>query len=150
MIELSKLGPFALENRLGKDPSSHVYHGFHLKQKRQAVVCILNERYAENPRARRRLEKRSRQLQKLNHPNIVRYHGAGIDQGIPFFALDYVDGISLQEYLEQHGPLPWETVVELGLQVCAALSAAHGLNIHHLDIRPAHILLSGDGLPDPR
>lgn len=150
MIELSKLGPFALENRLGNDPDSHVFHGFHLKQKRQAVVCILPERYAENPRARRRLEKRSRQLQKLNHPNIVRYHGAGIDQGIPFFALDYVDGISLQQYLQQHGPLPWETVVEIGLQVCAALAAAHHMNIHHLDVRPAHILLSGAGLTDPR
>ncbi len=150
MTELSKLGPFALENRLGNDQNSHVFHGFHLKQKRQAVVCILPERYAENPRARRRLEKRSRQLMKLNHPNIVRYHGAGIDQGIPFFALDYVDGISLQQYLKQHGPLPWETVVEIGLQVCAALSAAHHLNIHHLDVRPAHILLSGDGLKDPR
>lgn len=150
MIELSKLGPFALENRLGNDPDSHVFHGFHLKQKRQAVVCILPERYAENPRARQRLEKRSRQLQKLNHPNIVRYHGAGIDQGIPFFALDFVDGISLQQYLEQHGPLPWETVVEIGLQVCAALAAAHHMNIHHLDVRPAHILLSGSGLTDPR
>ncbi|MHC2069111.1 serine/threonine-protein kinase [Bremerella sp. T1] len=150
MIELSKLGPFALENRLGNDPSSHVFHGFHLKQKRQAVVCILPERYAENPRARRRLEKRSRQLMKMNHPNIVRYHGAGIDQGIPFFALDFVDGISLQQYLDQHGPLPWETVVEIGLQVCAALAAAHHMNIHHLDVRPAHILLSGDGLKDPR
>ncbi|PQO46396.1 serine/threonine-protein kinase [Blastopirellula marina] len=150
MTELSKLGPFALENRLGNDPTSHVFHGFHLKQKRQAVVCILPERYADNPRARRRLEKRSRQLQKLNHPNIVRYHGAGIDQGIPFFALDYVDGISLQQYLAEHGPLPWDTVVEVGLQVCAALSTAHALNIHHLDIRPAHILLSGAGLKDPR
>ncbi|RCS40706.1 hypothetical protein DTL42_25400 [Bremerella cremea] len=150
MTELSKLGPFALENRLGNDQNSHVFHGFHLKQKRQAVVCILPERYAENPRARRRLEKRSRQLMKMNHPNIVRYHGAGIDQGIPFFALDYVDGISLQQYLKQHGPLPWETVVEIGLQVCGALSAAHHLNIHHLDVRPAHILLSGDGLTDPR
>ncbi|MFA8016460.1 protein kinase domain-containing protein [Bremerella cremea] len=150
MIELSKLGPFALENRLGNDPSSHVFHGFHLKQKRQAVVCILPERYAENPRARRRLEKRSRQLMKMNHPNIVRYHGAGIDQGIPFFALDFVDGISLQQYLDQHGPLPWETVVEIGLQVCAALAAAHHMNIHHLDVRPAHILLSGEGLKDPR
>lgn len=150
MTELYKLGPFALENRLGNDQNSHVFHGFHLKQKRQAVVCILPERYAENPRARRRLEKRSRQLQKMNHPNIVRYHGAGIDQGIPFFALDYVDGISLQQYLKQHGPLPWETVVEIGLQVCAALSAAHHLNIHHLDVRPAHILLSGEGLKDPR
>lgn len=150
MTELSKLGPFALENRLGNDPSSHVYHGFHLKQKRQAVVCILPERYAENPRARRRLEKRSRQLMKLNHPNIVRYHGAGIDQGIPFFALDYVDGISLQQHLEKHGPLPWETVVEIGLQICAALSAAHAMNIHHLDVRTAHILLSGEGLTDPR
>ena len=134
----------------GTTQPSHVFHGFHLKQKRQAVVCILPERYAENPRARRRLEKRSRQLQKLNHPNIVRYHGAGIDQGIPFFALDYVDGISLQQYLAEHGPLPWDTVVEVGLQVCAALSAAHALNIHHLDIRPAHILLSGEGLKDPR
>ncbi|QDU78081.1 Serine/threonine-protein kinase StkP [Bremerella volcania] len=150
MIELSKLGPFALENRLGNDPDSHVFHGFHLKQKRQAVVCILPERYAENPRARQRLEKRSRQLMKLNHPNIVRYHGAGIDQGIPFFALDFVDGISLQQYLEQHGPLPWETVVEIGLQVCAALAASHHMNIHHLDVRPAHILLSGAGLTDPR
>ncbi len=150
MIELSKLGPFALETRLGTDESSRVFHGFHLKQKRQAVVCILPERYAENPRARRRLQKRSHQLQKLNHPNIVRYHGAGIDKGIPFFALDYVDGISLQQYLEQHGPLPWETVVDIGLQICSALSAAHALNIHHLDIRPAHILLSGEGLTDPR
>ncbi|PQO33076.1 protein kinase domain-containing protein [Blastopirellula marina] len=150
MTELSKLGPFALENRLGNDQNSHVFHGFHLKQKRQAVVCILPERYAENPRARRRLEKRSRQLMKLNHPNIVRYHGAGIDQGIPFFALDYVDGISLQQYLKQHGPLPWETVVAIGLQICAALSEAHHMNIHHLDVRPAHILLSGDGLKDPR
>lgn len=150
MVDLSRLGPFALENRLGKTQSSHVYQGFHLKQRRQAAIHILSRHYVENPRMRRRLERRSVELQALTHPNIVRCHGAGIDQGIAFLALDYVDGVSLEQYLVKHSHLPWEAVVQLGLQLASACSAAHEKGIQHLLISPSHVLLTGKGLEDSR
>ncbi|MEX0793560.1 MAG: serine/threonine-protein kinase [Pirellulaceae bacterium] len=150
MVDLSRLGPFALENRLGKTQSSHVYQGFHLKQRRQAAIHILSRHYVENPRMRRRLERRSVELQALTHPNIVRCHGAGIDQGIAFLALDYVDGVSLEQYLVKHSHLPWEAVVHLGLQLASACSAAHEKGIQHLLVSPSHVLLTGKGLEDSR
>jgi len=82
---------------------------------------------------------------QLNHPNIVTIHSFGDHEGTPFFVLELVDGKPLDELLHEHGPLSERDVLELGVQLCDALSYAHARGIIHRDSKPANLMRSDDG-----
>ncbi len=89
-------------------------------------------------------------LQKLDHPNIVRFFGTGEEDGVDYYAMEYVDGPSYQQIIENQGRLLWPEVVELGKQVALALKHAHDRGVVHRDIKPSNLLRSApleDGGP---
>jgi serine/threonine protein kinase len=92
-----------------------------------------------------RLGREARAAARLRHPGIITVHDrmSGPD-GRPWIVMELVDGGSLADLIERHGPLPPERVAAIGRQVGAALDAAHGNRITHRDIKPANILLEKD------
>lgn len=84
-------------------------------------------------------------MARLDHPNIVRIHDFGVEDGKAFICMEYVEGKSLLEQVSETGPLPVAAVLAVGLQVLEALRHAHGRDVLHQDLSPANVLLSRQG-----
>ncbi|WP_433493711.1 serine/threonine-protein kinase [Micromonospora sp. CA-248089] len=102
---------------------------------------------AENERdeLRARTLREARTSARLNHPNVVRVYDVVRVQGEPWLIMEYVPSRSLQEIIENDGPLPPGRAAEIGLSVLAALRAAHEAGVLHRDVKPANVLLARDG-----
>jgi serine/threonine-protein kinase len=98
-----------------------------------------------NAAAMDRFEREITILKQLNHPNIVRLFGAGKSQGARYFAMEYVQGESLDRLMSRRGRMTWEEVVGLGQQLCLALQHAHDKGIIHRDLKPSNIMILKDG-----
>src|SRR5262249_17906967 len=84
-------------------------------------------------------------LKKCNHPNIVRMLGVGKFQGSLYYAMEFIDGESLDRILSRRGRLAWEEVVALGRQLCAALQHAHLQGVVHRDLKPSNLMVLPSG-----
>ena len=84
-------------------------------------------------------------LRRLRHPNIGRIFGFGEDQEVQFYAMELVEGLSLQEALDGGRRFTWQETAKIGVQICRALKHAHDHGIVHRDIKPANLLLTVDG-----
>ena len=107
-----------------------------------AIKALLGES-AGDPVMRRRFLQEARAASALSHPNIVVLHDIVSHDGSDFLVMEYVPGRPLTEAIAQ-GPMPFERVIAVGLQVASALAASHAAGIIHRDIKPANILLMAD------
>jgi serine/threonine-protein kinase len=103
-----------------------------------------------NETAVERFEREAEILKQLKHPNIVRFIGtgahraAGSQRKTPFFIMEYVEGESLDKILARRGAFPWNEVVVLGRQLCAALRHAHDKGVIHRDLKPSNLMILND------
>ena len=84
-------------------------------------------------------------MDRLQHPNIIRYFGGGEDQGLLYYVMELVEGGTVKELLQTDGPLQWQAVVEIGRQLCSALQFAHNHGVIHRDLKPSNLFLTTDG-----
>src|SRR5262249_48240968 len=84
-------------------------------------------------------------LKQLEHPQIVKLYASGRVGKSPFFAMEYVEGESLDRVLARRGRMTWEEVVILGAQLCDALYHAHMKGIVHRDLKPSNLMILRDG-----
>ena len=138
-----KLGSFQIKSILGNGAMGVVYKAVHLPSGKAAAVKVITGDLSAKGNAAERFDRESDILQKLKHPNIVRFLGVGRYQGTRYFAMEFVNGITLDRYLEQgDGFLPWKEVVEIGIQICSALHYAHGFRVVHRDLKPSNLMLT--------
>src|SRR5262249_171982 len=130
--------------RLGQGGMGEVYLAEQLHVGRRRVALkVLNRACSDSPSAVRRFENEAASAGLIHHPNVVTIYESNITRdGQMYVAMEYVEGRSLGELLDQQGPLPLERVVEITKQICAGLAAAHKLNIVHRDIKPDNIMLA--------
>jgi eukaryotic-like serine/threonine-protein kinase len=112
---------------------------------RPVALKRLAENLARDEDLRRRFVREARLAARLSHPNVVRIFDVGEDGGRPFIAMEYVEGETLAELLARRGRLPPAEVARLGVQVCAALAAAHAAGLVHRDVKPQNLILGRDG-----
>lgn len=143
--EFDYLGPYRVERTLGRGGMGTVYKGVHAKSGEAVAIKVIASGVANQSRFRRRFAAEVETLKRLKHPNIVGLVGYGEEQGLLFYSMEYVDGHSLHDHLRQHSQLPWEDVIEVGIQTTAALKHAHDLGIIHRDLKPANLMLHSDG-----
>jgi serine/threonine-protein kinase len=110
-----------------------------------AAIKVLAPQLAMSEGFRERFEAEIESLKTLRHDNIVRLFGYGKDQGCLFYAMEIVEGTSLDEQLKSGRRFNWHETVDIALQVCRALKHAHDHGIVHRDIKPANILLDASG-----
>jgi len=108
----------------------------------RAAIKVLHA-HASKPDDVRRFERERMSMRALSgHPNIVGVYDSGeTDDGQHYTVLEYVDGGSARDKMNEGGALHWATVVEIGVQICAALDVAHRSGVLHRDVKPANILL---------
>jgi serine/threonine-protein kinase len=139
-----QVGPFTVERELGYGAMGAVYLARYKGRQRVALKFIAAGA-AANPRTFERFEREAEILKQLKHPNIVRLFGHGRHKKLPYYAMEYVEGQTLLDVLQQRGRLPWEEVVRLGKQLCAALQHAHEKGIIHRDLKPSNLMVLPDG-----
>ncbi|MGQ0633309.1 MAG: serine/threonine-protein kinase [Planctomycetaceae bacterium] len=140
-----QLGPFLINEKLGGGGMGVVYRAQYTKTGQIVALKLLPDELSSNPRLVARFERELEILKKLKHPNIVPCYGGGKLGNQRFFAMELVTGGSLSGTLKKRGKLPWEEVIRLGIQVCAALEHAHEQGIIHRDLKPANLLIGKDG-----
>jgi eukaryotic-like serine/threonine-protein kinase len=140
-----QLGPYTLSNKIGEGAMGEVYRAWHSALGRWRAVKVL-PRHA-SAIERERFENEARVGAELRHPNTVAIYdrGAGGD-GTPYFAMELIEGINLEQLIERDGPQSPERVLTISIQLCAALQEAHDKGLVHRDVKPSNVLLTGAAL----
>lgn len=139
-----QIGQFELQKKLGAGGMGVVYEALDVERGKHIALKFLPSDFADHKRRSARFERELEILKKLRHPNIVRCYGGMRYGDQRLFAMELVTGGSIKQLLADRGRVPWEGVIEYGLQICAALGHAHEHGIIHRDIKPANILLTED------
>ncbi|MGK5632111.1 serine/threonine-protein kinase, partial [Streptomyces sp. URMC 123] len=92
-----------------------------------------------------RLEREGWAAARISHPNVVTVHDVAAEDGRPWIVMELVRGLTFAEVLEAEGPVPPERAAAVGLEVLAALRAAHGAGVLHRDVKPGNVLIANDG-----
>jgi serine/threonine protein kinase len=141
-------GRYRLDHVAGHGGMATVFEAYDTVLDRTVAIKLLQHRRDDDGVIHERFEREARAEAKIVHPNVVSVHDVGeTEDGRPFIVMDYVEGRSLQEIIAEEGPVPSESVALIGLGVGRALAAAHALNIFHRDVKPANIIIDGQGLP---
>ncbi|MCA9079993.1 MAG: serine/threonine protein kinase [Planctomycetaceae bacterium] len=143
-----RVGPYQIESVLGAGGMGTVYLGRHVESDLQAAVKVLPASMAREPgfvaRFNREIEA-MRQISNANE-NIVELYDSGEDQGTYYYAMEYVPGETLTSRLVREKRIQWREVIEIGVQICRALKAAHNAGIIHRDLKPSNLMLRDDGI----
>ena len=143
--EVARLFPqLEIMGFLGKGGMGAVYKARQPALDRIVALKIIPPQSAAGPGFIERFNREARALAKLNHPNIIAVHEFGQVNGLPYFLMEYVDGLNLRQ-LEQAGKLSAREALQIVPQICEALQFAHDEGIVHRDIKPENILLDKKG-----
>ncbi len=146
MLVGQQFGPFTIDSELGSGAMGTVYLGRYSKTGQVMAIKIMAPGIGStNAVAVDRFEREIAILKQLNHPNIVRFYGSGKEKGMRYFAMEFIDGESLDKVMARRGRMTWEEVVELGKQLCSALQHAHEKSIIHRDLKPSNIMVLPEG-----
>ncbi len=145
MLVGKELGPFRIEKELGSGAMGSVFRAVHRDTGQRVAIKVIALGLLSNETAVKRFEREADILKQLKHKNIVRFIGTGSYKKTPFFIMEYVEGESLDRILARRGAFPWDEVVHLGRQLCAALQHAHEKGIIHRDLKPSNLMILKDG-----
>jgi serine/threonine-protein kinase len=135
-------GDFQVLRRLGQGGMGEVYLAEQVSLRRKVALKLLKPELASNPVSLARFKKEAEAIAQATHANIVQIYFIGEADGVPYMALEYVEGRSLRELLEKKGPPPLPLALNIMWQVAEALKRACDLGIVHRDIKPENILLT--------
>lgn len=144
-MTIRKIGPFEIERQIGVGGMGLVYSAIYPKNGKRVAVKILSPGLMTEPKLLKRFEREIEILKRLNHPNIVKYYGGGSEENQRYYAMEFIDGGSLQQVLKDRGRLSWDKALHVGRQVSSALEHAHNAGIIHRDLKPANLFLSRKG-----
>lgn len=138
-------GRYEIQEVIGVGGMAVVYKAYDTIDDRIVAVKILKEEYLANEEFRRKFKNESKAIAILNHPNIVKVYDVSFGERIQYIVMEYVDGITLKEYITEQGMINWKEAIHFEMQILAALQHAHDKGIIHRDIKPQNIILLQDG-----
>ncbi len=136
---MERIGRYQVERELGRGTMSIVYKAFDPRIDRYLAVKVLRENFARDVTSRQRFLREARAAGGLGHPNIVTVFDVGQIDGVPFMAMELLDGDTLDDRLSEETRLSVREAIEIAVQLSSALSYAHERGVIHRDIKPANI-----------
>jgi serine/threonine protein kinase len=142
----SRFGRWILDRELGRGGMGCVYLAHDADEpERLAAVKVLAAELTTHSGAIQRFQREIKALKTLDHPNIVHFLESGTHEGLFYYVMEYVEGRDYAELLDEQGRLPWPEVLEVAIQVSAALKHAHHHGIIHRDLKPSNLMRGEDG-----
>lgn len=138
---------YELVEKIGSGGMAVVYKARCRVLKRWVAIKILKDEFINDEEFLERFEREAYAAGSLNHPNIVSIYDVGRENNIYYIVMEYVDGITLKDYIRQNGRIPWPEAVDITISILSALHKAHRHNIIHRDIKPQNILMTSDNVP---
>ncbi len=148
-LKARQLGQYQLVEKIGEGGMGTVYKAHHALLRRETALKLLTPDKAD-PIAIQRFEREVRLTCRLMHPNTIQIFDYGhTPEGIFYYAMEYLDGLNLAEFVEAYGPQPEGRVINLLIQICESLAEAHASGLVHRDIKPANVFVTDrGGVPD--
>jgi hypothetical protein len=148
-LKAKQLGQYALDDKIGAGAFGSVYRAHHALMRRPVAVKLLESDSADQ-NTLARFEQEVQMTSQLTHPNTIALYDYGrTPEGIFYYAMEYLEGLTLDKLVKSYGPQPECRVISILCQVCGSLAEAHGIGLVHRDIKPANIFLTRrGGLPD--
>jgi len=137
---------YEIIEKIGAGGMGEVYLAEDTKLDRRVALKFLPAQYASDKDFKTRFKREAQAAARLKHPNIVTIYEVSEYNGLPFIAMEYVEGESLRTIIQKQ-ELELNRIVELTVQICEGLSKAHQAGITHRDIKPANIVVDADGRP---
>src|SRR4029453_16782027 len=141
---MEQISRYRILKKLGAGGMGEVYLAEDMKLGRKVAIKILSDEYTTNRDRLGRFEQEACSASALNHPNILTIYEIGNDDGRHFIATEYIDGVTLRQKLGEARLEPRE-ILDIAVQVAAALEEAHGAGIVHRDIKPDKIMVRRNG-----
>ncbi len=141
---MKSIGKYEIRDQLGEGAMARVYRAFDPQIQRDVAIKVLNEQLRQDANCVERFLREARASGALAHPNIVTIHDVGDDNGVPYIAMELLEGRPLDEVLADETAFDPQTVLELGRQLAEALGYAHANGVIHRDIKPSNMILSRD------
>lgn len=138
-------GRYELLELIGTGGMADIYKAKDITEDRIVAVKILKNEFAGSEDFLRRFRNESKAIALLSHPNIVKIYDVGFNEQIQFIVMEYIDGISLADYIKLQGVLKWKDAVYFTVQILRALQHAHDRGIVHRDIKSQNVMMLPDG-----
>ncbi len=138
-------GRYELLELIGAGGMADIYRAKDITEDKVVAVKILKNEFAGSEDFLRRFRNESKAIALLSHPNIVKIFDVGFSEQIQFIVMEYIDGISLAEYIKLQGVLKWKDAVYFTVQILRALQHAHDRGIVHRDIKSQNVMMLPDG-----
>lgn len=138
-------GRYEIHELIGVGGMANVYRARDTIDDRTVAIKILKDEYLGNEEFIRRFKNESKAIAVLSHPNIVKVYDVSFGDRIQYIVEEYIDGITLKDYLSQQKEIKWKEAIHFTIQILRALQHAHEKGIVHRDIKPQNIMLLQDG-----
>ncbi|MBO5322429.1 MAG: Stk1 family PASTA domain-containing Ser/Thr kinase [Clostridia bacterium] len=138
-------GRYEIQEIIGVGGMAVVYKAFDNQENRIVAVKILKDEFTSNQEFIRRFKNESKAIAMLSHQNIVKVYDVSFGDLIQYIVMEYIEGITLKEFIERQGSLRWKDAVHFTIQILRGLQHAHDKGIVHRDVKPQNIMVLADG-----
>ncbi|MEM9460184.1 MAG: serine/threonine-protein kinase [Myxococcota bacterium] len=145
ILQSDRIGRYVILSQLGAGGMGVVYSAFDEALGRRVAIKLLFANQAGSEAARRRLEREAQALAQVSHPNVVQVYEVGQHEGDVFVAMEFVQGVTLKQWVNVQPRRPWPEVLRCYLQAARGLAAAHEAGILHRDFKPDNVIIGDDG-----
>jgi len=139
-------GRYEIIEEIGRGGMAIVYRAKCMVLNRYVAIKVLRPEYREDAEFIKRFKIEAQSAGSLSHPNIVSVYDVGNEDDMEYIVMEYVEGITLKQYLGAKGVLAWKEAVDYASQICAGLEHAHKKGIVHKDIKPENVIITKEGI----